>query len=210
MEDERLHSIEAELDEGLEQFSTSAEQVVQQRNQILNSTIQSLIELHSDQIKNIGLISGVVAPLSLTLLQVEALDIFVPFLLLGFILLLTNIALSQLLLGRELSQRNKLTSRATVKFVLASMNEWSIKDKKRPSTERTHSMFDFTENVREFDKLLNISPHSTEPSKTHKRLERYHQCIVWIFSVGCGLIIVSIFANPFSTYIFDFLIRIQN
>ena len=102
MEENTLKQLEEQLEKNLIQFLSSAEQTIQNRSQILSAAARELIELHSNQIRNLSIISGVIAPLSLTLLQIHGFDIYVPFLLAGFILLLGNIILSQLLLGKEL------------------------------------------------------------------------------------------------------------
>ena len=196
MEENTLKQLEEQLEKNLIQFLSSAEQTIQNRSQILSVAARELIELHSNQIRNLSLISGVIAPLSLTLLQIQGFDIYVPFLLAGFILLLGNIILSQLLLGKELNRKNKLIGKSVLEFISASTNKWTIEDKTQQSSERAIKAADFVKNIDEFDRHLGISPLSVEPMSTNERLRKYNRWMVGIFSLGCGLVIFSIFFNP--------------
>lgn len=208
MDDAQIKQLEAQLENSLAQFSSSAETTIQDRSQILNATVRELIELHSNQIKNIGLISGVVAPLSLALLQAKDIDVNIIFLLLGFILLVTNIVLSQILLGQELNRKNRLMSKATLEYISASTSKLTMEDKKQQSSERTNLVYDFVKNIDEFDKLLAISPYSVEPMSTNARLRKYNRWTVAIFSFGCGLVVLSTFFNPLTQLLGDFLFRV--
>lgn len=195
MDESGLAQLQKQIEANLGEFSTSAEQTIQNRSQILAATVKELIEQHSTQIRNLGLISGVVAPLSLTLLQIDQLNIFTPFLISGFILLLLNIFLSHFLLDQELGRKNTLTSRAILEFVSASINKMRLDDKKQDTSTRVMPMADFLKNIDDFDKFLNISPHSVEPIHAKKRLSDYSKMVISIFGLGCGLIILSLFWN---------------
>jgi len=206
--EEQLKQLEAQIQNSLVQFSDSAEQTIQNRSQILNAATNELVELHSSQIRNLGLISGVVAPLSLTLLQIQALNIFIPFLLIGFVLLLANIILSQLLLAGELNRKDRSMVKAVLEYLSASTNKWVIDDKSKPSGERVLKMSEFLKNVDEFDRSLNISPHSTELMSANARFRQYTRWVVGIFSLGCALIIASTFFNPLIQLVAAFMLKI--
>jgi hypothetical protein len=194
---EAVKELEKELEGLLAQSSKFAEDAVEQRNHVLNASVRELVTMHSEQIRNLGLVSGVVAPFSLTLLQIQTIDVSIPTLLFGFLLLLANIILSQFLLGKELNGKNRLMVKALLEYASASTNKFTLTNTKQPSLDRTNASFDLLKNIDEFDKLLGISPYSTEPMAANARLRTYTRWTVGLFSFGCGLIVLSVFLNPF-------------
>jgi hypothetical protein len=196
MNDQAVKELEKELEGLLTQSSQFAEHAVEQRSHVLNASVGELVTMHSEQIRNLGLVSGVVAPFSLTLLQIQTIDVSTPTLLFGFLLLLTNIILSQFLLGRELNSKNRLMVKALLEYASASSNKFTLTDTKQSSLDRTNASFDLLKNIGEFDKLLGISPYSTEPMAANARLRTYTRWTVGLFSFGCSLIVFSVFLNP--------------
>lgn len=196
MNETELNQLKADLNNSLNQFSIESEPILKAREHFLNTLVKDLIGMHSDYIRNIGLISGVVAPFSLTLLQIEILDVYIPVLLSGFILLIINIIVSQVFLGQELSTRNRQVGLATLELISASSSKGIADSKDQSSVDRSEHTTEFFKAITEFDKLANISSYNLELMKTKERLGSYNRWITGVFGVGCGLIVLSILINP--------------
>lgn len=203
--DEQTTKLQDELKKLLEQASNLTSNDVEQRFQILNTAARDLIAFHTDQIRNLGIISGVVAPFSLMLLQIENINTNFHLLLLGFVILVVNIILSQFFLHRELVTKNEKITNASIKYVFAFDSKRTMEDEKQELGNRTNGLFDYSKNLREFDKLLGLTPHDTEALKEKARLKQNSRYAISIFSVGCAFIILSIIVNPILRYLAETL-----
>ena len=172
-----------------EKVLEQTEGALEERYNILCNTEQNLLNYHSDQIRNVGIISGVVAPLSLTLLQIEDLQVNVFLLLLGFSILIANIALSQIILHRELTKRNKSVTEASVSlnFALTSRNDLRNK---------SGSISFLLDNLRKIDRELGISANNIELLMSKIRFRKYDKIVVYIFVSGCILLVLSLLIHP--------------
>lgn len=208
-EDPTTKKLKEELEGLLEQVSSSTSEGLDQKFQILNIATKDLVTFHTDQIRNLGIISGVVAPFSLMLLQAEHINTNIYFLLAGFIVLVANIIFSQFLLHKELIKRNEKITNASVKYVFAFDSKRIIDDKKQEINNRTNGLFNLSNSLREFDKLLGLTPHDTEGLHEKVRLKKNSGIAIKVFAVGCGLILLSIFVNPVFDYAIEALQRIS-
>ena len=174
-------NLKDELNNLHEQFLNLTEGGLEQRYHILNSAEQNLVHSHSEQLRNVGIISGVVAPFSLTLLQLDSVDVNVYLLLMGFGILIINIALSQILLHRELAKKNKLVTDASVKLNFASICRENLQN--RDCTKKVSEIEPlsfFMQNIREVDKALGLSTHNLESLMTKMQFRKYDQLVVFL------------------------------
>lgn len=156
---------------------------------IINNKIKEAIEIYSNNIKNLGIVSGTVAPFSLSLLTISELNIYSPFLLSGFFILLVNIILSQQLLSEFSADLDKKTTRAQFKHFLAESE--INKATTTPTQSKDSPIFEYLKEIEDSEKLLGISKYSTGHWDTIGRLRKYNKYINSLFVLGACLIMLS-------------------
>lgn len=181
-----------ELAELHQQFLKLTENILEQREQALSVAEKSLIDSHIDRLKNIGIVSGIVAPFSLTLLTINAVAINAPILLTGFCILIANIALSQILLHLELSKRNESITNASVNLNFARSVREDMQAAKKDWEGMEPTSF-FINSIRNIDKALGNSINNKDVLLEKIHLRKYDQIVVFIFTLACLLIISSLF-----------------
>lgn len=197
-EENQLDQLNKHLDNLLDASSENMKKWFESSSQQLSTRLKELIELYSNNIKTVSLISGTVAPFSLTLLQVKLLNVNIVLIVVGFVVLVLNIVLSQILLTRELKTVDRRINRAMVNYVLALGDQQTINDKNKDHSTRVTSMADLTTRASELESLL--MNDKNQPSITliddHRRLSKFMNWVIGIFAFGCGMIILSICINP--------------
>lgn len=196
-----MEELEEKLKGNLTQILSLTDKNLVQRNEIFTLARKELLESYSNQIRNIGLISGAVAPFSLTLMQLSNLHLESGFLLFGFIVLMLNIVLSQYWLSRELSAKDSRIISANLNLIIAESSREKAANEENPLLDRSAEISEFLEGIRKADHLLEIHPHSTSPIHTHANLRK---CSSWtwrIFSLGCAAIAVSVIFHPVLNFV---------
>lgn len=189
MDTEEIKKLEEELSQNLREFAESSKARLGQNRAIIDQQIKNQIEIYSNDIRNLSIISGTIAPFSLTLLTIEKLNSNVTLLILGFFLLLFNVILAQLFIRRHVSDRD-------IKSVKAEFNLWMAQYQLKEITEGKFLPFDYLKSISESEKLLGVGPFDTEIQKVRSILRRYHKYTNFFFSLGAFCIILSVLIDP--------------
>ncbi len=196
MDDAKKKELEEKLRKYLKDFSLITKRNLESKGEILNEKIRGHIDLYSNSIRNLGIISGVVAPFSLTLLNVDRLDVNIVFLITGFVLLITNIAFSEMFLRTKLENENFKLNKANLEWIFASVHKDTISDEKMDFQKRMDSMDEYTKSTRALDKLLGLESLDIEKAKIINDLKKSYKWMNLIFLLGCACIVASTFFNP--------------
>jgi hypothetical protein len=195
--------LQAEIDLKLKEFLQISKEDLQFRRKILDNQVKESIELYQNQIRNLGILSGVVAPFSLTLLNVETLDLNVTLLIFGFVVLLLNIILSLFFLHYFLRLIDTRIVKAELKWFAAESDKKAIIDNNFATFERTMKVFDYTKNIDELDDLTGISALNSNLQKDRGLLRRNARRIVFLFTLGTTSIILSVFVEPLIYHVYN-------
>ena len=182
---------EQELDQLLEASSENVKESFKKWSQTLNTRFKELIELHLIHLKNISLISGAVAPFSLTLFKGANTNPLL--LIIGFILLVGNIALSQLFLSKELEMESKNLTKVMVNYVLALGEKENLFNKNQNHPDRVNSVAELANYADNIDQaLINNDQLNLKLTESHRRITRYTRLVMTIFTLGCFSILLSV------------------
>lgn len=193
---EELSRINKEIRHSLSESISNAQNRIDLLRNDLDLQLHNLIKTYSQEIRNIAIASGVIAPLSLTLLQVETLSVYSPVLIFGFVLLISNIALSQFFVYREMNLEDKRIRDVQVDLILADFSLFKISeisDEKLP--ER---VLEFGEKNRRIDSAfdgLGYNKIAKSKLELRKRYLKYHSVTSLLFIGGLLLIVSSLFAK---------------
>ena len=156
---------------------------------IIDARIKEAIEIYSNNIRNLGIVSGTVAPFSLSLLSIHTLNVYFPFLLAGFFILLINIVLSQQLLSKLSTDLDKKAIRAQFKHLMA---ESKIEEMQKTSVQgKATTMFECNKEIDESEKLLGVSKYSTGHWEVIAILRKCNKWINLLFILGACLVMFS-------------------
>ncbi|MCE9628598.1 MAG: hypothetical protein K8Q91_01245 [Candidatus Vogelbacteria bacterium] len=168
----------------------------------ISSTTKELLAVYSNDMRNLGIVAGTVAPFSLTLLGANQFDINNLALMFGFSFLLYAIILSQFFLFRLSDAYEHRTSRAEISWVFAQFGLWQMEDVNNDSTKRINGMFDYQKRTREVEGHLGLnntpSPHLLV---LRKKLRSYNLITLLLVTSGIILILGSVVINPISAWI---------
>ncbi|HRH26621.1 MAG TPA: hypothetical protein PLZ99_00465 [Parcubacteria group bacterium] len=195
MQDENIKKLEAEIQDLISNFSANLEEDDISRRILLNSNIKILIDSYREQIKDIAVVSGVIAPFSLMLLDVDKLNINVVVLLIGFVVLLVNIVLSYVFLNYHLESENKKISSAEISWIISNGAKSIILDKNKPSNDRVTSMSEYVQETFKMDNTLGTNHLDINIIKNRASFIKYHKWIISLFTLGTLYIIFSTFIN---------------
>lgn len=193
---EEITKLETELKSQLDEFSKIAAKHLEQTQKVIESDTKNLIDIYSNEIKNLGIISATVAPFSLALLTTNDLDVHIPFLIIGFALLIFNIILTQSFLYFQSKDYDRRVARAQLKWFFAQGDLSEINDSTKTTSERASKNFDFYKNISESEQLLGISKYDLTSSKSRYTLRRYRSVSMIFFIVGTIYIILSVSILP--------------
>lgn len=205
MNDPEMEDLQRKVSASLREFSKITSGNLEMSRKILNDSTSNLIELYSNHIRNLGIISGVVAPFSLSLLTIDRISIDLGLLIIGFSLLLLNIVISQVVLSRQLLSKDQMLRRAESRWVMAEMSKSMIEDEKLDTAQRTMQTFEYSRNFSELSQLLGLESLNIEPLKVKSELRTYTRYLYLLFSVGCSSIIASTFFTIFLDWVVSFL-----
>ncbi len=201
MEKEDIKKIEEELSESLKESSEIAKARLEQGRNVIDQQTRNQIENYSNDIRNISIISGTIAPFSLTLLSIERLNLNTYFLVSGFILLLLNIALAQFFIRSYSSKKDTQLVRAEFHWIMAESEMKKMTDDSIQPHERVGKGFDYLKSISESEKFLGISTFNIEIQTVRAVLKKYYKVTNTIFSLGTAAIILSVVVNPICSWI---------
>lgn len=196
MEENELKKIESDLDTSFKESSKLHKMQLSITRDKIDIELKDLIHNYSNEIRNISIASGIIAPFSLTLLDIEKLDINISSILIGFILLLVNIAVSNFLMNRFVKNKDKKITRATMNWIFAEFNTKEMKDSDKDYNQRLNNNFDYMKNMDKVNKDLGFSYLNISNEKEKVELRKYNKISILLFIFGLSLIIISIFINP--------------
>lgn len=208
MSNEDIEKLENELKERLKQSAEISRQQLQYIRADITKRVQDVIQIYSNSLRNLGIISGTVAPFSLTLLGVEKLNTNLPFLLLGFSFLLGNIILTQFLLNKEATKDDVHIVKAQMQVFYAEGNLEKVEDINEISNNRVLSNFDYLENIRSIEKLLGDGSHIDQNlTKLRANLRKYNKFSLFVFTLGTFFIIFSVIFYPLTNLIAQYFFK---
>lgn len=196
MTEKEINNLEDELDNKLKDFSEQGEFSLKQGRLEIDKSVRNIIEIYSNDIRNLSIISGTVAPFSLTLLTVEKLNSNIELLIIGFVLLLANIAIAQFLIRRVSTGQDKKSVSAQFNLIMAEFELENISNTTKESNERVNYMSDFMKHFSEAENLLGLGKYNLGIQEVRSKLRKYNKITNIIFSVGVSCIILSVIVNP--------------
>ena len=203
MNEDNLHKLEEELKASLKSISDSGKVHLEQTRRMLDENVKDVINVYSNDIRNITLISGTIAPFSLALLETEKINASIPLLLLGFSLLIINIILAQYYLKKQAWNNDKKLGSAELSLICATTDLWSIESEKELS-ERTSRIPEYIKNTDAVNNFLGLDSRNMNIQIVRSELRKQTGTINFIFSVGTLCIILSVLINP----LIEFIVRL--
>ena len=188
--------IEASLKESQE-LNRSTLSVLRGR---VESSVGELLLSFSTEVRNMRVLSGTVAPFSLTLLAVSGLDTSIPALLSGFCILLLNIILIQLYLQFEADQQFEQTIRSEMNLGMAEIDNELLTSSSSDSTDRVSKSLALYTSINSIQRTLSntLNPESL---KARAQLRKFSRISTFLFVGGVFLIAVSVVINPLCNWI---------
>ena len=195
MNKEEIEKLEEKIQETVHEFSRSAEIRLEQTRKVIDEKVKDVINVYSNEIRNLALISGTVAPFSLTILSIEKLNANAGILLLGFSLLIANIILAQYCLRKQSKEYDTRTARAQINWFFAQSDLSDLNNTSIKSTDKVLKNFDYIKKMEEAEKLLGVSKWSTHIHEVRSKLRNYNNITNIIFTAGTACIILSVLIN---------------
>ena len=190
---EELRRLNSQLEKSLDESKERADVVLRQGKRDLNASIFEAVKQYSSEIRSIIIISGVIAPFSLTILQIESINVYAPSLLFGFCLLLSNIGMAQCFIYLETRERSSHVRMAIKHLLLADMLVWKMGNKESKLEERVAANFDQLSRFDEVNRALgNTGEYDAELYAAHKRLGLYGKITIYTFVAGLAFTLFSV------------------
>lgn len=202
--EERLAEISKELRESLTSTVKNSQKRVDLLREDLDLQLHNLIKTYSIEIRNIAIASGVIAPLSLTLLQIETLSVFAPALVCGFVVLIANIALSHFFIYREVNAEDKRIRNVQVDLILADFSLFKLNE--IPDNELPQRVLEAGEKNRRIESALNglgYSKIANSKLELRGRYLRYHSITSLTFITGLLLIVSSLLVSHVTNFVLE-------
>jgi len=197
-----LEELNSKIETGYTEISQLGEVQLANLQEAISSTTKELLSVYSNDVRNLGIVAGTVAPFSLALLGANQFDINTLALILGFSFLLCAIILSQFFLFRLSDAHEQRTSRAEISWAFAQFGLWQMEDVKNDPEKRINGMFDYQKRSQEVERHLGLrntpSPHLLI---LRKKLRSYNLITLLFVSSGVILILGSVVLNPVSDWI---------
>jgi len=191
-----IKNMEQEVEKLLKEFSENSKIHLDQRRKILDEKIRDIINIYSNDIRNLSIISGVVAPFSLTLLGLEKLNVNSPILLIGFSLLILNIVLSQLFLNQQVNKDYGRISRADAEWLFASIDQDEIGSDPKYSADKVLKQSEILKNFDKLDNDLGLKTPNIDLFKKREAVRKRNKITIIIFAFGTIAIVLSVIVNP--------------
>ena len=187
-----LKDLQEQIDQGLKDFLKLSETEVERISLLVSEKVEKQIKIYSNEARNISLISGVVAPLSLTLLTIEEIDLDKGLLITGFVILIFNIMLLQILNSINIKSEDKNLAKAQFNWMMADSSIFIMKNSRKDSSEKTLDMFKYHKYIEKARNHLGLNKIDIQNIKILKNLRDFNNITNIIFIAGVGFIILSI------------------
>lgn len=212
MEENKLKQLENEVETSLKDFSANTVPQIDQINKLLNQEYEKEINDQINFLRNITVMAGVVAPLSLTLLLNQSLDIQKSFLILGFIFLLITVLVT-LIFSKKLTinKRYKDTPSLALNHIIAKSLVDDLSNKKKPLSERTNTMVEILKSISDVSNKFSDLGYTNKIMDLRNRLSQSNQWSIFLFSFGIVFIIISVIfphVVKFLSYLFAYTLSL--
>lgn len=201
LKEKQIEDLNNELSTALNNAGSINEQRLLGIRQILDKENDVVVNNYSNEIRNLSITSGVIAPFSLTLININELTVNIFFLLLGFSVLIFNIIISNYFLNKEVKKKDKKITQADINWILAKFENNTVKNKEEDTNQRVNSNFDILKNVSEIEKILGVGELKMDIQENKVSLRKYNKVSYVLFSIGSTLIVLSVIIKP----VFEFL-----
>lgn len=206
-QEEEIKNLQDELDKGLKDFSETGKLRLEQGRLEIDKRVKNIIEIYSNDIRNLSIISGTVAPFSLTLLTVEKLDSNIYLLILGFALLLLNITITQFFIRRLSEGQDVKSVKAQFNLMMAEFELENTGNTTKDTTERVNQMFNYQKSISEAENLLDFGKYNLGIQEVRSKLRKYNKITNLIFSLGALFIVLSVIVNPIINWVISNCLR---
>jgi len=196
MENEEIKKLEEELAQTLKKSVEISQVRLEQDRVMLDKQTKDQIEIYSNDIRNISIISGTIAPFSLTLLGITQLNANFYLLITGFSLLLLNVVVAQYFIKKHSTDKDTKLVKAEFNWLMAEFELKDVANESLNSGQRVNKNFDYLKSIGESEKLLGVSAFNIEIQKVRAALRYHHRITNSIFSLGALCIILSVIVNP--------------
>lgn len=158
-----------------------------------NEKYKNLENNRLNYLKGLSVVSGITAPLSLTLFQVKTLEINTLSLIFGFVVLLIHIVYSHFIFFKDITLQDKDFSKGVMYKIFADSDLRSIQEKKDIS-EIQEILFNINNNLNNSEEILESGNKNMNKSslKISSKISENIKNSTFIFFLGIILIIYSI------------------
>lgn len=205
--DKEIEDLNKKLEAGFEEQAQWAEERLAVAQAAIGNSIKEILSIFSNDIRNLGIVAGTVAPFSLTLLGVEKLEINILALILGFSLLLITIGLTQYFLYALSDSHDRKLRKAEVSWIFAEIGFWEMKNTNNDTAKRTNGMFDYHKRIQEAERTLGTKALDPNILILRKKLSSYNLIAFLLLITGLSLILASVILNPVSEYLVALLLH---
>lgn len=202
---EEIEVLEKELADNLRKSVELSRNRLDEDLLIIEKQTRDQIEIYSNDIRNISIISGTVAPFSLTLLEIEQLGADPFLLIIGFSILLLNIVASQYFVRKHSTESNTKLVKANFNWLMAEFELSDMANEDLDSNQRIQKYFDYLKSIGESEKLLGIGTFNIEIQKVRSIVKRHYKITNLIFSIGSICIVLSVILSPLVNSISSFM-----
>lgn len=202
MNESQLKQLENQIEVHLKDFGKSVTPTIGQINKLLDREYEKEIDDQINFLRNIAVMAGVVAPLSLTLLTNQSLNIEKPFLLAGFVLLLVTVLIS-LFFSKKLTidTRYKDTPSLALNHIIARCSVDDLLDTKKSLSDRTNTSAEILKCIDEINSKFSNLGYTNKLVNLRNKLAESNRWSTFLFSFGLIFIITSVIYP----HIFNFL-----
>ena len=203
MEEKGQKELKDELNRLLSQVHENGNVFLNQTRDLIQNELEELISTYSKETRNLAIISGTIAPFSLTLLGLEKLNVNAAILLTGFSVLLLNIVLAQYFIFTLSRKHDHKVNRALINQILAEATLSGI------GADTVSTIPDYLKNVSELEKWLSLDKRrlDLELLQIRKNIKNYYLFVIGFFTAGTGAGVLSVIINPISKFILSCLER---
>lgn len=190
---EELDKLEYKIREGQEELTKGYKERSFFIEEGFNEKYKNLENNRLNYLKGLSVVSGITAPLSLTLFQVKTLEINTLSLIFGFVVLLIHIVYSHFIFFKDITLQDKDFSKGVMYKIFADSDLRSIQEKKYIS-EIQEILFNINNNLNNSEEILESGNKYMNKSslKISSKISENIKNSTFIFFLGIILIIYSI------------------
>ncbi|MDP3772355.1 MAG: hypothetical protein Q8Q94_03210 [bacterium] len=208
MEENLQKKLENELETSLKNYSEGAFPQVERMHKLLDQEYEKEIDDQINFLRNITVMAGVVAPFSLTLLSDQSLGVQKPFLLIGFILLLSTVLVTLLSSKKFLLNRKyKDTPNLARNHIIARCSVDDLLNINKSLSDRVISLNEVQKSIDTvYHKFSNLG-YTNKLTDLRNRLSASNRWSIFLFSFGLISIMMSV-VYTYSVIFFDSFISL--